>query len=129
MKNAIVNSPIGELIFKINKIFKKLPFIILPDNSKFKINLVKLDTVVKALDKSYSKDISLIYVYDYIGVSFIDIVKTKSKIIISFPIFFFKFLLYLPYKMKIQNNSFNYDGFLGLINDNVKKLPNFFNNN
>jgi len=128
MKNAIVNSPIGELIFKINKIFKKLPFIILPDNSKFKINLVKLDTVVKAFDKNYSKDISLIYVYDYIGVSFIDIVKTKSKIIISFPSVF-KFLLYLPYKNKIQNNSFNYDGFLGLINGNLKKLPNFFNNN
>ena len=110
----------GGLIFKINKIFKNLPFIILPDGGNFTVNTVKLNSVIKAFNKNYKYDEKVIYVYDKTNQKFKELLNYKNKLIISIPIFLIKTLLYIPYVLKIQNSSFNYDGFLSLINDPKK---------
>ena len=110
----------GGLIFKINKIFKNLPFILLPNGGNFMINTVKLGSVVKAFNKKYKNDGKIIYVFDKTNQKFKELLNYKNKLIIPVPVFLIKSLLYVPYMLKIQNSSFNYDGFLSLINDPKK---------
>ena len=95
----------GGLIFKINKIFKNLPFIILPDGGNFTVNTVKLNSVIKAFNKKYKYDEKVIYVCDKTNQKFKELLNYKNKLIISIPVFLIKTLLYIPYVLKIQNSS------------------------
>ncbi len=118
---AMVNHSKGGLIYKINKIFQNFPFIIIPDNGRFKINTVKLETVINSLIKDDKNTKQILYLYDRLEVKFKNLLNYKSKIVIPIPNFLIKIILYLPYKLNLQNSSFNYDGFLSLINDAKKK--------
>ncbi len=118
---AMINHTKGGLIYKINKIFKNLPFILIPNKGEFTINTVRLETVINALIKNYKNTKQIFYVYDRLEIKFKSILNCKSKMIISIPNFLIKSILYLPYKLNLQNSSFNYDGFLSLVNDAKKK--------
>ena len=117
---AMIHHRNGGLIFKINKIFKNLPFIIIPNGGNFIVNTVKLNSVIKAFNKKYKDDGKIIYVCDKTNQKFKELLNYKNKLIISIPVLLIKMLLYIPYILKIQNSSFNYDGFLSLINDPKK---------
>ena len=47
LRLGMVLSENGGLIYKINKIFSKLPIIFVPGNGNFKVNFVKVETVIK----------------------------------------------------------------------------------
>ena len=113
----------GGLIYRIQNFFDKLPFFIMPGHGEFKIYTVKLEKVVNALLKNYKKLKKINYIYEKPSVKFNKLFVTENKVIINFPIWLIKFLLIITKFFNFSNSSFNYDGFLGLINNpkNVKK--------
>ena len=77
----------GGLIFKINKIFKNLPFIILPNGGNFTVNTVKLNSVIKAFNKKYKYDGKIIYICDKTNQKFRELLNYKNKVIFRFQYF------------------------------------------
>jgi nucleoside-diphosphate-sugar epimerase len=114
---AMITSKNGGLIHKIQKFFNKLPFFIMPGDGEFKIYIVKIDKVVNLLLKNYKNLKKINYVYNKPSVKFNELFDTKNKILINFPIWLIKFLLIITNFFNFSNSSFNYDGFLGLINN------------
>jgi len=120
---AMIVGKNGGLIYKIQKFFDKLPFFIMPGVGEFKIYTTKVDKVVNYFLKNYKNLRKISYVYEKPSIKFNKIFITRDKIIINFPIWLIKFLLIFKNFFYFNNSSFNYDGFLGLINNpkNVKK--------
>lgn len=120
---AMITAENGGLIYRIQNFFNKLPFFIMPGDGEFKIYTAKLNKVVNILLKNYKNLKKINYIYEKPSIKFNKLFITRNKIIINFPIWLIRFLLIITKFFNFSNSSFNYDGFLGLINNpkNVKK--------
>jgi hypothetical protein len=107
----------GGLIYRIENFFNKLPFFIMPGDGEFKIYTAKLNKVVNILLKNYKNLKKINYIYEKPSIKFNKLFITGNKIIINFPIWLIKVLLIITKFFNFSNSSFNYDGFLGLINN------------
>jgi len=113
---GMVTSENGGLIFRINELFSKLPFILIPGTGDFKVNFVKIDTVINTLLKKPNELRMIQNVVDH-KEEFIRMLNTQKKIKIYIPHFFSKIALFIFNKIFKINSSFTYDGYLSLIND------------
>ena len=116
LRLGMVTSDNGGLIFKINKLFSKLPFIFIPGKGDFKVNFVKIETVVDMLLKKQNELRMTQNVVDR-KEEFIKMLNTQKKIKIYIPHLLSKIILFIFSKIFKINSSFTYDGYLSLIND------------
>ena len=113
---GMVTSENGGLIFRINDLFSKLPFILIPGNGNFKVNFVKIDTVIDMLLKK-PKELRMVQNVVDRKEEFIKMLDTQKKIKIYIPHLLSKIVLFIFNKIFKINSSFTYDGYLSLIND------------
>ena len=116
LRLGMVVSNEGGLIYKINKLFSYLPIIFIPGNGSFKVNFVKIETVVEKFLLNPERIMQTVNVVDS-NDKFINMLNTENKLKIYIPHFFFKFILFILTKILKINSSFTYDGYLSLIND------------
>ena len=116
LRLGMVLSENGGLIYKINKIFSKLPIIFVPGNGNFKVNFVKVETVIKKFLLNPDNLSQTENIVD-LNEKFINFLVTKNKLKLYVPHILTKFILFIFTKVFKINSSFTYDGYLSLIND------------
>ena len=116
LRLGMVLSENGGLIYKINKIFSKLPIIFVPGNGNFKVNFVKVETVIKKFLLNPDNLSQTENIVD-LNEKFINFLVTKNKLKLYVPHILTKFILFIFTKVFQINSSFTYDGYLSLIND------------
>lgn len=115
-KSTIIRPPVvvdhnGGIFTKINKIFKYLPFFILPGHGNYIMYYVNLENLVDFIIKSKDLDIKeIIYCYDKGPVLFKELLNTRSKLVIKVPIYFLRALLFLAELIGIRIKSISNDG-------------------
>ena len=94
LRLGMVLSEDGGLIYKINKIFSKLPIIFVPGNGNFKVNFVKVETVIKKFLSNPDKLSKTENVVD-LNEKFINFLVTKNKLKLYIPHILTKFILFI----------------------------------
>ena len=114
IRPGMIVSPGGGIINKLNSIFERLPFFIVPGTGNYVIYLSSLNKLTKYIcNIKITNTISL--AVDTGPFYLKDLLDLKNKVILNIPVFILKLLLVFPHLLKINTKSFSYDGICGIV--------------
>ena len=120
-KSIIIRPPVvidsaGGIFFKLNNIFKYLPFFLIPGNGNYTMYYVEVENLVDFIVKCREIDSNeILYCYDKGPIVFKDLLKINKKLVIKVPIVLLRIILFLPRLIGLKIKNLNNEGLTTLL--------------